>query len=277
MPRSVILVIVAVTMATILAIYSLTRGAEVAAEPYQAPTASREDLIAASETRLFFAHQSVGGNILDGVADVYRANGLPTPHVAEVADADPDAHLLHTRIGANGDPLGKISDFDSLIRGGLGDDVDVAVLKLCYSDVRDDTDLDEVFATYTGTIRALQEDYPDVTFLAATVPLSIQRSPAGTLKEWLGRGDKYGAEHNVAREKFNARLRAEFAGTDLLFDVASIESTTQGGERVAALHDGALYYSLDRAYAKDPGHLNESGAAVVANGLLAVVAKAHRD
>lgn len=243
--------------------------------PYMGATVSAEDLVELSEASVFFAHQSVGRNVLDGVPAVYGEHDLPALPVAEIAAGDgTGAGISHLRIGTNGDPLGKIQAFDAMVRGGLGDQIDVAVLKLCYSDIRQGHDIDEVFAAYRDTLAALQRDYPDVTFVAATVPLNVKRDTVATLKGWLGRGDKYGPEHNVLREELNALIREEYAGSGLLFDIAAIESTAPGGDRITGRHDGKVYYALDRAYASDHGHLNAVGAQAVAEGFLAVLAEA---
>lgn len=273
MRRAVILTAATVSAAAVLTSYVLLRGHPADGEPYDPPTASRQDLVAVSNARVFFAHQSVGGNILDGVPTVFQAHDLPAPVVTELSDATPGDLFLHQRVGENGDPLGKIEEFDTIVRSGLGADLDVAVLKLCYSDVRDTTDVNEVFDAYTQTFADLQRDYPDVAFVAATVPLSTERDAKGKLKEWLGRGDRHGPEHNVARERLNALLRSEYADADRLFDVAALESTAPDGGRVAARYGDDLYYSLDRGYASDHGHLNPSGAAHVADGFMSVVGR----
>lgn len=273
MRRALAVIIAALLVIVGFGADSMLRDRSEAGTPYEHANLSRADLITADTTRVFFAHQSVGGNILDGVPGVFRTHGLPAPRVVELDAAQPTDRLISRRVGKNGDPLGKISEFDALIRGGLGTQIDVAILKLCYSDVRADTDLSQVLTAYTDTLTALERDFPDVAFIPATVPLSIQRSRVGNLKELLGRGDRHGPEHNVARERFNASLRAAYADTGSLFDVAAIESTSTDGSRIAARHDGALYYSLDRALAKDPGHLNATGATLAAQGLLSVIAR----
>lgn len=244
-------------------------------EPYMNPTVTDAQLVDVSEATVFFAHQSVGVNVLDGVTTVYQGHGLPALPVAETTGGGaPGAGLLHIRIGKNGDPLGKIAAFDSMIRNGLGDDIDVAILKLCYADVRRGDDVDAIFTAYRDTLAALQRDYPDVTFVAATVPLNVKRSPVDTVKVWLGRANRLDPEHNTLREQLNTMLRNEYADTGLLFDVAALESTSPDGSRITGRHDGKLYYALDKAYASDSGHLNTVGAARVAEGFLAVLATA---
>lgn len=235
---------------------------------------SSADLLTVGRARVFFAHQSVGGTILAAIPRVYEMRRLPPPRISEVADAGPEDHLLHTRIGRNGDPLGKIAEFDSLIRRGLGESIDVAVLKFCYADVRATTDVRACFTAYHDTMAALQVAYPEVSVLVATVPLTTRRRAKEEVKEWFGRGDRYGPEHNVAREQFNALLRTAYAGTGRLVDIAAIESTGPRGQRVTGRHRGRPYPALAREYASDHGHLNEAGGAAVAGGMLAVLATA---
>lgn len=253
--------------------YAWVRVDRPAGVPYEAPTASDEDLADVADATILFAHQSVGLNILDGMASVYADRGMTAPQVVDVSGGGAPGSVMHVRIGENQDPLGKIEAFDALIRSGVGDQIDVAVLKLCYEDIREGDDPEAVFAAYRDTLAQLQQDYPDVAFVAATVPLNIKRGPLGTVKNWFGRGDNYGPEHNVVRERFNTMIREEYAD-GLLFDVAAIESTAPDGTRITGLYQGALYYALDKAYASDSGHLNGTGAATVAEGFLAVVARA---
>ncbi|QDO87431.1 hypothetical protein FNH13_03015 [Ornithinimicrobium ciconiae] len=277
MRRAVILIAAAVSIAALTATFVFVSGRWADGEPFVPPTATPDDLTSVGEARVFFAHQSVGVDIVSALPAVYRAQDLEPPRIAELTEATPSDNLLDYRIGTNGDPIGKIEEFDALIRGGLGDEIDVAVLKLCYIDVREGTDIDALFTTYRDTLAALQRDYPDVTFVAATVPVSVRRGPLGTLKGWLGQGDDFGSEHNVTREQLNAQIRQEYADTNLLFDVAAIQSTTEDGDRVAGTHGGQLYYALTKDYARDAAHLNETGGAVAAESLVAVIGTGLRD
>lgn len=277
MRRRTLLIGAAVAVVALAGCYAVLRGdARAPGEPYRIPTATAQQLAEAAEARVFFAHQSVGVNILDAVPAVYRDQGLEPPGIAGLAGANDSDRLRHERVGQNGDPLGKLAEFEALVRGGLGEEVDVASLKLCYSDVRAGDDAGVIFGAYRDTFAELQRDYPEVSFVPATVPLNITRGPRARLNALLGRPDRFGPEHNVVREELNALLRAEYADGPL-FDVAAIESTEADGERVARYHDGERYYALSRDYAADSGHLDEDGGAVVAEAFLAVLADAARD
>ncbi|GIJ57179.1 hypothetical protein [Virgisporangium aurantiacum] len=236
---------------------------------------SAADLHKVARTRVYFGHQSVGNNILDGVPAVFAAHGVQAPPI-EQRRAGPDAvggFVAHSPIGENTKPIGKIQDFAAVLRGGMGRHVDVAVMKLCYVDITPDTDVDALFAAYRDTISALEKDFPDVTFVKATVPLTTQPGRVGRLKLWLKSDDGYGSAANATRERLNELIRTEYRGGNL-FDVAAVESTGPDGSRVSGRHDGRPYFALVDEYAADPGHLNASGAQRAAAAWLAAVAKA---
>lgn len=234
-------------------------------------SATDSELSAAADSQVFFAHQSVGYNILDALPGVYGAHGLDFPSVLESAEPDGAAHFQHVPIGTNGDPLGKIREFDEIIRGGVGEETDVALLKLCYDDIREGDDVKQIFAAYSETIAALERDYPDVTFLYTTVPVTAERGPRGIVKALAGRGDRLGPEHNVPREHYNQLVRESFADSGRLFDIAAVESTTPEGDRVVGEADGEPYYAMYGEHASDPGHLNAQGAAIAAEVLLSII------
>ncbi|MGN0065014.1 MAG: hypothetical protein ACI379_12300 [Nocardioides sp.] len=246
-------------------------------DAYETPVASTDDLRAVAGHRVFFAHKSVGYNIVDALPGVYEDAGLEAPRLDESREAPAGPALVHVANGENGDPLGKIAEFDRTMRAGMADEVDVAVLKLCYVDFREgEVDVDEVFAAYRETLAALSRDYPEVAFVAATSPLTTERGPMGKVRAALGRGDTLGPEHNVVRERFNVLMRAEYTEPGTLFDIAAVQSTDADGDRVAYERDGSRYYAMDSTLASDPGHLNAAGGRVAASAFLATVAQALR-
>ncbi|MHB1010717.1 MAG: SGNH/GDSL hydrolase family protein [Propionibacteriaceae bacterium] len=226
---------------------------------------SADELARAAEVRLFFGHMSVGDDILSGLSALYTARDTAPPRVVQFPLGGPlpevptSGAVVHTLIGENGDPLGKLRNFDTLLRSGLAEQVDVAVLKFCYVDFTHSTDVEQLFSEYRRTLAALQRDYPRVTFLHSTAPLMVR--PAGwkgNLKTILGR------DENVTRERYSALVREEY-GPAHVFDIAAIEGTAPDGTRQSALYTG---------YTTDGGHLNEGGSALVAAGLARLVAVA---
>jgi hypothetical protein len=254
----------AITIAALVVLLVKGQGSTMPVNTDAASTVGAEELSAAARTTVFFGHQSVGKNVLDGLDGVYAAHGRSSP--AGWSDA---------YIGQNGDPLGKIEDFDARIRGGLGTEVDVALMKLCYVDVTDRTDVDALFERYRTTMADLERDFPDVRFLHVTAPLTteaglLSRLKAG-VKTLLGREVVESRADNVARERFNALMRQEY-GPERLFDLAEIESTAPDGTRVSGDVDGRDYFALYSGYAADSGHLEQEASMLAAAHLLALVA-----
>lgn len=224
------------------------------------------DLQEFSEHRIFFGHMSVGKNILSGLREVRAAHGVARPAEVEVevgAAAVPDLPdggvMVHALIGENRHPVGKLENFEHLLRSGLGDQVDTAALKFCYVDVSWYTDVEDLFETYRQTMDGLEADFPDVRFVHMTVPLTTR--PHGIkdrLKVALGRDD------NAARERYNDLMRETY-GPDRLFDLAAIEAQdTDGASGERALFGG---------YSSDGAHLNAAGASLVAAELVDFVTR----
>jgi hypothetical protein len=238
-----------------------------------------DELAKVSRTRVFFGHQSVGMNVLDVVPAVFSRHGVPAPPIAEgAATPGPGGGFVdHAFIGANEQPLSKIKAFDAAIRGGLGQQVDVAMMKLCYIDVNAGTDVEALFAAYRDTMAALERDFPNVTFVKVTVPVTTDRGLAGRMvagvkRNLLGRRDRMGPDENAARERLNGLIRGAYG--DHLFDLAALESTVPDGSRVSGEYGGERYFALYPGYAADEGHLNAEGGRVVATAWLRAVAAA---
>jgi hypothetical protein len=223
---------------------------------------------ALARKRIYFGHQSVGANILDGIREIMgrrAADGLVILETEDAADLDRPA-LAHSTIGRNGDPGSKIDHFRAILEGGVGRVADVAMFKFCFVDIDRSTDIGALFEHYARTITALGKDFPRLRIVPWTVPLT---GPAPglrpALRRLLGRGPS-AADENRDRAAFNARIRREFGG--LVYDLAGAEAAPrkrQGGPSAAGGGDGPV---LDPGYSSDGGHLNERGRRVIAIDLL---------
>lgn len=229
-----------------------------------ADTIAEAELTTATHQRVFLGHRSVGENILSGVEGVYAAKGMASPALVEISldEGRPEPPyggvLAHAAIGRNRHPEEKLANYDHLIRGGLADAIDVALLKFCYEDVTWRTDVDALFAAYTSTLEKLERDHPDVTFLHVTVPLTT--GPNGLkdhLKILIGRDD------NAARARYNALLRKAYDPSQV-FDLAAVEATAP---------DGSRGNELQRGLSSDGAHLNDTGSALAAVELLRLLTK----
>ena len=225
--------------------------------------------------RIFFGHQSVGDNIMDGVNGVLRDQPRIGLRVAGGADALAGGAgvFAHGRIGRNGDPGLKTDEFARLIEGPLRGKVDVAFHKYCYADIVESTDVAAVFDHYEKTMARLRAEAPGVIFVHVTTPLvRVQSGPKAALKRLLGRSPgRYGGD--FARERFNDLMRNAYRGREPVFDLATIESTRPDGRREAIRAGSRSGYALVPAYTSDNSHLNEQGRRRVAEELLVFLAR----
>jgi hypothetical protein len=219
---------------------------------------SAHPVVSFASLRVLFGHQSVGGNVVEGVREILSGrNGArwPVIDVAEAAGAA-GGFLAHGRVGRNGDPGSKTQEFCELLSGPLGGEVDVALHKYCYVDLDAASDVDALFESYRRSMAQLRMERQHIRIVHVTVPLvRVRTGVQAWLLTLLGRRSPRIAD-NARRELFNDRLRAEYGDSESLFDLAAIESG-----------DGAPR-SLRADYTEDGGHLNAAGRRDVATALL---------
>jgi lysophospholipase L1-like esterase len=238
---------------------------------------SAADLEQVAAARVYFGHQSVGTNLLQGLEDLQA--GLDRPVIRAAPPGVFDAPggrgvLLHSAIGRNGHPDSKCDDFRRVLdqlRGRL----DVALFKFCYVDFGDTSDAGAIFAAYARTMDELKRRYPGVLFVHVTAPLrTVEGGPGVWLREAIGRRNR--AKHaNARRNEFNALLRTRYAG-EPMFDLAAVEATRPDGRRQTFRLAGRTLDALVPAYTDDGGHLNEAGRVRAAAGLVHTLAQALR-
>lgn len=236
------------------------------------PSASAEELERFANAQVFFGHQSVGANILSGIEALYNTSGIPSPTVLPADQVGTEkTFLAHAAVGHNGDPRSKLAEFTALLDAGLGERVDVAVLKFCYVDVTRDSDVEAAFDEYVSAVDAIARRYPQIRLVYTTVPLSTEATWKSRLKGWATRQTPPYIADNIARQRYNTLVRARYESTGRLFDIARIESTTGDG-RVSGEYSGSRYYALNDDLAADSGHLNEIGSVLAADEFIRVVA-----
>jgi hypothetical protein len=207
---------------------------------------SQEDLDKARQLKVLFNHQSVGGNILEGL-DNLASQDAARYSLTRWSSPQPAWYDTHSGVGDfskgnNGSPVSKVEGFNSLIRNnGYRSHVQVAMMKFCYVDFGE---VQIAWKSYSTVMQSLIRDFPEVKFVWWTVPITTDDGA------------------NEQRAAFNQLVRqyiAENGGT--LFDIASIEShdpsdnaVTNGG--VEAMYGG---------YSSDGGHLNQTGSVRVAS------------
>lgn len=223
------------------------------AEIAEAPPLSAEALERVDEQRIFFAHRSVGDDIVRmGLPAVFARYGVAP---LRVVDGLPDGagSLGDHWLNQTDDPTTKLDDFATWIRdGGVPAHADIAVMKLGYVDVTAETDVPGLFEAYRSMMSKLESDYPELAFLHVTVSVT----------DWV-------PENNAAIERYNQLMRAEYGAGGRLFDLAAAISTcSDGAANLDVTESGETYRRICPEYSRDGGHLNERGAEVAATELL---------
>jgi hypothetical protein len=229
-------------------------------------------LAAVASRSIFFGHQSVGMNVLDGLKDLAREAGVAIRIVEGFPTAAvPAGTVGHAWVGENHRPETKLEAFAKAIDALPAPGVDVALVKLCYVDFGPETDVAALFARYRETIADLKRRHPGTTFVHVTAPLStVQGGLKGLAKRALGK-PPYGLVENVRREEYNSALRRAFDGKEPLFDLARVEATAPDGRLETVAWEGRAAPALHPAYTDDGGHLNAEGRRRAARELVRVL------
>jgi hypothetical protein len=224
--------------------------------------------------RIYFQHASVGGEICGsydptggsfgtsyGLKKLIADNpgsGFTDSTGAITAATIPVGTMGEIQLsGFNGNPAGKLSNFQAAVRGGLGGAMDYCILKLGFPDFTGgqvagtgQTPAQWFASTYKPTMDALAAAYPTTKILHVTAPLYQAAS-------WWD---------NPTIEQFNALLRANYPKTT--FDLADYESRSAAG--VQQLSNGYPCQAAD--WANGDSHLNLAGANAMAERFLTFLA-----
>jgi hypothetical protein len=239
----------------------------------QPPTIEQWQRVA--QMRVVFGHQSVGGNILDGIRAAAAARHIPLV-LTESRTPLAGPGIQHFKVGHNEQPEGKLTDFRGVLAGNFAEGTphpDVALLKLCYIDFGQGVDPKQLAQHYIATVDDLARAHPETVFVPMTSPLTtVQTGPRAWLKKVLGK-DPGGYAANARRQAFNDTLRARYEADGLLFDVAALESgrgqshVESGGSHIEVLNPLLTY---------DDGHLNAEGQQLVGGALITHLATVRR-
>jgi len=231
-----------------------------------------------AEKKIFFGHQSVGYNIIDGITDIINERDYIKLNVIEGREpASFDQPVFaHSQVGMNTDPFSKIKRFREIMDAGVGSKVDMAFFKFCYVDIMRDSDPQEIFDGYSAALKELKDRYSDTKFLHITVP--IRSLPKGTgrnlkqsVKLLIGRPGFL--ENNMMRRRYNDLLNDAYSKTGFFFDLALIESVNTDGYRCHAVKGVEKVYVMAPEYTEDGGHLNSQGRRKMAEQLLIILAE----
>jgi hypothetical protein len=228
--------------------------------------------------RIFFGHQSVGYNIIDGIRDIVKEHDYIKLNVVETrGPAEFDRPLLaHAQVGRNQNPASKIEDFTNIMDAGIGGKADIAFFKFCYVDVTRNADPKKIFDRYSTAMENLKRRYPRTRFVHVTVPLcstpkGIEKNLKQCVKSLIGRPGVL--DDNLMRERYNELLRDAYSGKEPVFDLALTESINAKGLRCYAVKGTEKVPVLAPEYTDDGGHLNTLGRRKAAEQLLIVLAE----
>lgn len=226
-----------------------------------------------ADRRLFFGHQSVGGNILDGVAEVLRDH--PEIPLRVIETADPAAMrgpgLYHARIGKNGEPETKLASFKQIAAAGMGEG-GTAMVKYCYVDVTGRTDPVALFESYRREVDSLRAAHPGLTIVHVTLPLETDWGEYFHWKRVIRGQLTTHRELNFLRQRYNERLRETYGGREPVFDLAHLQSIGADGKVRTVRYRRTRVPILAREWTYDGGHLNEAGRRRIAEAFLATLA-----
>ncbi len=218
------------------------------------------------QLRWFFAHATVGGDIVSGLQTLQAADSNRYPlAVYNWPGSDPRYHGGVPTVGAPGAPDYRAADATNLqngrvydcLRGNPGWEtkltcaansmgqsgwrapaVNIVMDKLCWTDL--DADADE----YLRRMDELEGMYPDTLLVYCTLPLTVYDND----------------EDNYRRTLFNRRVR-DWAATRhrVLLDLADIEAHDTNNVVHSYLYEGLPSEQLWSGFAADEGQLNAAG------------------
>lgn len=229
--------------------------------------------------RIFFGHQSVGDNVVDGMRNVFEEHPQTKLNLVDTTDlaSIESSAFLHSKVGVNARPETKVESFARIVESGGGAELDFAFLKFCYVDINRDSDPEAIFQLYQSAIADLSERFPDTTFVHVTVP--VESAPVGakgilkeTIKAILRRPGV--VEDNSVRQRYNELLRSSYSDHEPIFDIARYETIGPEGRASYRNLGSEKVFLMDSQYTNDGGHLNSTGRRMVAEQLLATMVEA---
>ncbi|HEY6912046.1 MAG TPA: hypothetical protein VI356_21895, partial [Myxococcales bacterium] len=106
----------------------------------------RAELQSLAGRGVFFGHQSVGMNLIDGLRELSAEQGVPLKVVEEKGALEvPAGTFAHSYIPENGDPMRKLRSFAQALDGAKTEPA-VAMMKFCFVDFAAGTDARALFA-----------------------------------------------------------------------------------------------------------------------------------
>jgi lysophospholipase L1-like esterase len=233
---------------------------------------SSASLARLAEARVYFGHQSVGRNIVDGLRDLGAGRNGSQPRIVQSRERiSTTPALVEFTIGENGRPESKMKDFAAALQQIDDRAAAIAMFKYCYLDITPETNVELLFESHRKALEEMRARHPNLTFVHVTAPLTrLESGPRFIAKRLLGKPTTRDA--NVKRNRFNAMLREEYVG-EPMFDLAMVESTRPDGSKSFFNQGTDVVYTLAPELTDDGGHLNAAGRRAAAEEFAAVIAR----
>lgn len=203
----------------------------------------------------YFAHASVGANMMDGISDLHEMDkelyAFHGESAEKTASTKTQGGVIYEHNRGNPGWKAKFDRFDSCVSNGWHfPTTNIAMNKLCYIDQR------ASFKYYLHSMTNLEAAFPQTVFVYTTMPLMTNEDT-----------------DNFLRDAFNERLR-EWTRQNgrVLFDIADIEAHGLDGKVCTFQYRNKTCQKLCDSYTRDGGHLNEAGRQLVARGFYALAA-----
>lgn len=237
--------------------------------------------------RVYFAHESLGGEIAKGVETVLSRKPELALQVLSYRDEDREAHrrerrgadgadafarpgIFHATIGHNGEPEDKIDAFEEFLLSPEASKVDIAILKFSCSDIGRSTDVNRVFDRYAQAIESIRAARPNLTVIHCTAPLREPEHGAKVaVKKMVGMGPDTA---NAMRGRYNDLLRKRF-GNDPVLDIAAAESRRLDGTSETVVVKNERWPALAPEFGTGSHELTEAGRIMLGREFLLALAR----
>ena len=230
------------------------------------PWFTAADVAKLKNRTVFFAHMSVGTDLMDGIRNLktgIQVEQLYPDHTQRLAAIGSQTAFYELAMDSNVvgvDPHAKIREFVRLMNGiSSADRLDIAFVKLGYPNFNRSSNVNDIFEHYRLAIQELEDTFRTVTFVHATSPLYKEITD-----------DPFYNDDNTQIEMFNKNLRDAYPGQ--VFDLAKLESIRCDGS-MATLKEDKTVRALADDWARDTGHLNEGGRKRFGGALIAFLAQ----
>lgn len=207
------------------------------------------------QLKWYFAHASVGGNMIEGLADLHSSSpGFYTLSSAS-AGASPSgvtpAGVVAEYNRGNPGWQAKVDTFQTCVSNGWRcPQVNLVLNKFCYIDQTAD------LAYYLRSMTNLEAAFPETVFVHMTLPLMTSED-----------------NDNYLRNVFNDGLRSWVrTNSRVLYDIADIEAHDNNGVVCTFVFNSRVCQKMYSAWSSDGGHLNADGRQLVARGFYALSA-----